>query len=157
MLNDLRRIIGFYKSTHPHFLSVEYKFYRKWKHVIKLAISLNKKYVPCEIFRKEYKKQKDFVVIALKWNGKNVRRRTSGYVKQFINNKNIDCIYCGTKLTNDNATSDHIIPISKGGNNTQINLAICCTDCNSERGNTDFKSFIRYKNPKFYSIKDIFI
>ena len=40
---------------------------------------------------------------------------------------------------------DHIIPISDGGNNCQVNLVVCCKDCNNERGNMDFKTYISIK------------
>lgn len=110
---------------------------------------MNKNYKSCEIFRKKYKTMENFVVIGLKYSGKNVKRRTSGFAKEFIEeNKDSNCIYCGVKLTKENATADHIVPISKGGNNTQINLIVCCKDCNSERGNLDFNTFIGLKNLK---------
>ena len=110
---------------------------------------MNKNYKSCEIFRKKYKTMENFVVIGLRYNGKNVKRRTSGFAKEFLEeNKNCECIYCGTKLTKENATADHIVPISKGGNNTQVNLIVCCKDCNSERGNLSFKTFMGLKNSK---------
>lgn len=157
-MNDLKILTYLYKSKHDHFLSVDFKFYKKWKWIIKFLIILNHNYVSCEIFRKEYKYKKDFVVIGLKWGGKNVKRRTSGFAKDFIlNNKNTICIYCENKLTIHNATSDHIIPISKRGNNCQINMVVCCKSCNNERGNLDFKEYLKVKNPKYKKIKYPFI
>ena len=147
-----------YKSKHEHFLSVDFDSYRRWKWFIKLSVLLNKKYIPCEIFRKEHKYRKNFVVVGLRWNGKNVKRRTSGYAKEFIQNKkDPKCIYCEKILTDQNATSDHIIPISKGGNNTQINLIVCCQPCNNERGDVDFNDYLKKKNPKYKKIKYPFI
>jgi hypothetical protein len=135
-----------YKARHPHFISVNKKVYFKHKLLIKFCISLNKNYKRCEIFRKKYKNMSDIVVIGLKYNGKNVKRRTSGYAKDFIeNNKSAKCIYCGIELTNENATADHIIPISEGGNNCQVNLIVCCKNCNIERGNVAFKKFLYSK------------
>lgn len=100
----------------------------------------------------------DFVVVGLKYNGKNVKRRTSGYAKEFISeNRNSTCIYCDSKLTNSNATTDHIIPISEGGNNCQVNLIVCCKDCNNERGNMEFVSYLKIKKPVFKNTKRIFI
>lgn len=98
----------------------------------------------------------DFVVIGLKYNGKNVKRRTSGFAKEFLDeNIGADCIYCGTKLNQENATADHIIPISEGGNNCQVNLVVCCKGCNNERGNMDFKTYMAIK--RRYKTKQIFI
>lgn len=46
------------------------------------------------------------------------------------------CEYCGQDLLASfnecfNAQSDHIVPKSKGGADTEWNLAACCTTCNS--------------------------
>ncbi len=42
------------------------------------------------------------------------------------------CTYCGSKR---NLTIDHIIPKSKGGENTWLNLVTCCSSCNRLKGN----------------------
>jgi len=144
------------KAKHEHFLSVDYKSYKNWKYLIKLAILLNKNYKSCEIFRKKFKSIKNLVVVGLKYSGKNVKRRTSGYAKDFIDkHKDATCLYCGVELNYDNATADHIIPISNGGNNTQVNLIVCCNDCNTERGNTEFRKYLSTKNKKYKDIKFI--
>ncbi len=136
-------------SEHSHFLSVDKKFYKRWKWLVILAVKMNKNYKSVEIFRKKFKVLEDFVVVGLKYSGKNVRRRTSGFAKEFVEqNNNARCIYCDNKLTTENATADHIIPISEGGNNAQVNLVVCCKDCNNERGNLDFKYYMSKKNSK---------
>ena len=146
----LIKILKFiYKAEHPHFLSVDKETYNKWKWFIRASVSLNKNYKSCEIFRKKYKVMEDFVVIGLKYNGKNVKRRTSGFAKDFLDeNIGANCIYCDTQLDKENATADHIIPISDGGNNCQVNLVVCCKDCNTERGDLDFKYYLSKKNIK---------
>jgi len=143
----LIKILKFiYRAKHPHFLSVDKETYFKWKIPIRITMNLNKNYKSCEIFRKKYKVMEDFVVIGLKYNGKNVKRRTSGFAKEFLDeNVGANCIYCDTELDKENATADHIIPISDGGNNCQVNLVVCCKDCNNERGNMDFKTYISIK------------
>ena len=157
-MNDLQKLLYLFKSKNDHFLLVDFKFYKKWKLVINLIVSLNKDYISCEIFRKRYKFRKNVVVVGLKWNGKNVKRRTSGYAKENIEGiKNPKCIYCEKKLNNNNATSDHIIPISDGGNNCQVNLVVVCIECNSERGSMKFIDYLKLKNEKYGSVKEIFI
>jgi 5-methylcytosine-specific restriction endonuclease McrA len=153
----IKLLIQIYKSEHAHFLSVDIETYNKWKWIIKIVTKLNKNYKDCEIYRKKFKMFENFVVIGLKYNGKNVKRRTSGIAKEFVqNHENCICPYCETKLTMDNATSDHIIPISEGGNNCQVNLIVCCRDCNSERGNRKFSEYFKYKNPKYNKNNPIF-
>lgn len=155
-------LIGLIKSIllskHPHFISVDSKIYNKWKFFINLSVKLNKNYKSVEIFRKKFKLAEDFVVVGLKFGGKNVRRRTVGFAKGFLDqNGLVRCLYCDRELNSQNATADHIIPISKGGNNTKVNLVVVCEDCNSQRGNLEFRKFLRLKNPKYHNIKEIYI
>lgn len=157
-MKDLKILKSLYNSKHEHFLSVEFDFYKRWKYLIKIILFFNKNYVRCEIFRRKYKYKRNFVVVGLKWGGKNVKRRTSGYAKEFIEHKdNPKCIYCENLLTNENATSDHIIPISKRGNNCQVNLMVCCKNCNNERGDMEFNEYLKSKNPKYKKVKYPFI
>ena len=143
-------------AKHEHFLSVDSSSYKKWKYLIKFTIYFNKNYKSCEIFRKKFKSIKNLVVVGLKYSGKNVKRRTSGYAKEFIDkHQDATCLYCDVKLDYDNATADHIVPISNGGNNTQVNLIVCCNDCNAERGNMEFKKFLPLKNKNYRNIKFI--
>jgi 5-methylcytosine-specific restriction endonuclease McrA len=152
----IKKLSKIYKERNSHFLSVDFNTYKKWKWLIKIIILLNKNYKSCEIYRSKFKSLENFIVIGLKFNGKNVKRRTSGWAKTFIKrHRNIKCIYCETELNDENVTADHIVPVSKGGNNTQINLVACCKDCNLERGNSDFNTYIKVKNKKYKNIKYI--
>ncbi len=147
LINTLKFLVT---AKNQHFLSVDGNFYKKWKHFIRISLLLNPNYKSCEIYRKKYKNLKSFVVVGLKFSGKNVKRRTSGWAKEILKkNRSIKCIYCEVPLTNENATADHIVPISNGGNNCQVNLVICCENCNIERGNIEFNSFLVMKNLKY--------
>lgn len=148
-MNIIKVLKFILSSEHSHFISVDKNVYEKWKYPIILAVKLNKNYKSVEIFRKKFKVLEDFVVIGLKYNGKNVKRRTAGFAKEFIEqNGDARCLYCDEKLTFENATADHIVPISEGGNNCQVNLVVCCKDCNNERGNLDFRYYMSIKNSK---------
>lgn len=154
----ISKFLFIYKAKTPHFLYAKFNTYRKWKWLLKLAVSLNKRYTPCEVYRQEYKHLKEFVVIGLKWNGKQVKRRTSGFAKYHLKKKSgLKCIYCDRILTDENATSDHIIPISKRGNNSQVNLVISCRDCNSDRGNLEFYNYLRKRNTKLTYKEYLFV
>lgn len=43
------------------------------------------------------------------------------------------CAYCGKLLSTYTATIDHIVPLSRGGDNEPSNLCWCCKNCNSEK------------------------
>lgn len=43
------------------------------------------------------------------------------------------CQYCSRKLSNSTGTRDHIIPKSKGGKNSWVNLVACCTECQAKK------------------------
>ena len=45
------------------------------------------------------------------------------------------CQYCGIDLTDKDATVDHIVPRSKGGGSTWVNMVASCRDCNLSKGN----------------------
>ncbi len=46
---------------------------------------------------------------------------------------NHQCAYCGKK--GGNLTIDHVIPKSKGGNDSWENLITACVKCNNHKGN----------------------
>jgi 5-methylcytosine-specific restriction endonuclease McrA len=51
--------------------------------------------------------------------------------KRNIIDRDGECQYCGSK---HRLTIDHVIPTSKGGENTWTNLVACCWDCNNKKG-----------------------
>lgn len=54
-----------------------------------------------------------------------------------------DCTYCRMLLTDETATIDHIIPVSKGGENVDSNAALACESCNQWKGNDSLADFRR--------------
>jgi 5-methylcytosine-specific restriction endonuclease McrA len=49
------------------------------------------------------------------------------------------CIYCGS---HDDLTIDHVIPRSKGGENTWENLVACCGSCNVKKCSKNVDEFL---------------
>jgi len=158
MIRDIYKLMELHKSKCSNFLYVDFNFYKKWALIIHIIVFFNKNYINCKIFKLEHKNLNNIAVVGLKTRGKNVRRRTNGYAKKFISERDdCTCIYCNIKLTDENATTDHIIPISKKGNNSQVNLIVCCNDCNGDRGTTKFEKYLKNKNKKYKRIRYIFV
>jgi hypothetical protein len=51
--------------------------------------------------------------------------------KSAIYKRDKKCMYCGSTK---HLTIDHIIPKSKGGGDTWINLVVACSTCNTKKG-----------------------
>ena len=45
------------------------------------------------------------------------------------------CLYCGTGVTNNSGTLDHVVPISRGGRTNWENIVTACSPCNMRKGN----------------------
>lgn len=54
----------------------------------------------------------------------------------------VQCHYCGCWIFPTNATLDHVVPRSRGGNNSLSNLLLCCRSCNQSKGSTPYKDFV---------------
>ncbi len=48
---------------------------------------------------------------------------------------NYKCCYCGHKFPATNLNLDHIIPRSRGGKTSWLNIVTACTKCNLRKGN----------------------
>ena len=74
-----------------------------------------------------------------KKHSKNIKDIT---VKQKILDKtNGSCAYCGTDLSLESMTVDHIIPISKEGSNDLDNLFPACSTCNHLKDSMTLEEF----------------
>lgn len=59
------------------------------------------------------------------------------------------CFYCTAKLSNTKSTTDHVIPISKGGTNEQSNMVVACKPCNNAKGDRTGAEFLSYLQADF--------
>ncbi len=62
-------------------------------------------------------------------------RKSLPDIKQQMWEKSPNCHYCGTSLSVEQATIDHVIPVSKGGRNSPANLVVACLSCNHWKAN----------------------
>jgi hypothetical protein len=56
------------------------------------------------------------------------------------------CQFCGTKLSPELLTIDHLIPISLGGHDEMTNYISCCSTCNQSKANTPLSDFAKTIN-----------
>lgn len=56
----------------------------------------------------------------------------SGSIREWVKEreKTDECIYCGSK---DDLSTDHLIPVSRGGPNIGDNAVVACKSCNSSK------------------------
>jgi 5-methylcytosine-specific restriction endonuclease McrA len=78
-------------------------------------------------------------VLMLKYYVKLPFKKAAPNRKNILKRDNYSCQYCGIDLCDKTATIDHIIPRSKGGSNTWVNLVAACKDCNLFKGNRTLK------------------
>ena len=63
------------------------------------------------------------------------------------------CQYCNAQVTNNSATMDHVIPLSKGGKTRWDNIVTACGTCNGRKGNdTRMKPFYKPYQPGYYEL-----
>lgn len=63
------------------------------------------------------------------------------------------CSYCGKEITQKESTIDHVIPRSKGGENSWENICLACKSCNCKKDNrtpkeAGMKLLVTPYNPK---------
>lgn len=45
------------------------------------------------------------------------------------------CLYCGNEFQEKDLSRDHVVPVSKGGEDTWTNVVTACKRCNARKGN----------------------
>lgn len=67
----------------------------------------------------------------------------NGRIKRHLMRKHMNtCVYCKCKVTEETATIDHVMPLSKGGTHTLDNLWILEAKINSAKGTMSVAEFI---------------
>lgn len=55
--------------------------------------------------------------------------------QQMLKKSNFKCACCGTKLTTETISCEHVLPLSRGGTNDIINMVALCKICNIKKRN----------------------
>lgn len=64
-----------------------------------------------------------------------VRRVVDITKKNILIRDDFKCAYCGKHITGANGTIDHIMPKSRGGKHTWLNVIASCKPCNNKKDN----------------------
>lgn len=89
-------------------------------------------------FWRENKSVGVVVVLALKSNKKTSSKINKRIVERAFENKDSSCIFTGNLLSREESSAEHIVPLSRGGNNSVWNLCVSHQELNNDRGNEDF-------------------
>lgn len=65
-----------------------------------------------------------------------VKRKSYKAIKLKMLRKRTTCHWCQCQLTEETATVDHVIPLSRGGLDNANNRVLACEPCNNGRGNS---------------------
>lgn len=57
----------------------------------------------------------------------------------------IGCCFCKKRISFEEATLEHILPLALGGSWKLDNLALSCKSCNWDRGVADFAEYRKWK------------
>lgn len=73
-------------------------------------------------------------------------RRKQIIRRDVIRRDGLNCCFCNKQLSNESATLEHIVPVSRKGSFNRTNLTISCQECNSDRGDQNFFDYIKNFN-----------
>lgn len=77
-------------------------------------------------------------------NRKRIRNRTWAY-EALLARDGPTCHYCEVVLEGRGSremTIDHVVPRSKGGNDSLDNLVLACASCNTRKGSLSYEEFV---------------
>ena len=67
------------------------------------------------------------------------------FYKKLIERDGTKCFYTGKEMTQEEASIEHLIPLSKGGKNNLDNLVLCLKEENAKMANLPLVDKINYK------------
>lgn len=86
-----------------------------------------------------------------------IRRTVDLTKKNILIRDGYQCAYCGKHLTQSNGTVDHVMPRSRGGKHTWMNVVSACKPCNNKKdrytpSEAGMKLLFQPRVPKFREI-----
>lgn len=69
------------------------------------------------------------------------RKLTKAERREVYDKMNGHCTYCGSELTMENMTADHIVPLANGGGDTIDNMMPACRSCNHYKSTMTLERF----------------
>ena len=78
------------------------------------------------------------------------------YLNKIINAQDYKCFYCENDLHNYKAI-EHLIPLSRGGDNYKNNLVYSCKSCNSKKRNKTLKEYAIKNNMQHLILKQEYL
>lgn len=119
-------------------LNASYEFLAIEEHWIDaLGLVLSGKAVPLEEYPDIVRGQRCTfrlpAVVLMRYQVKTLRRRQVFNVptrKSVFIRDGFECQYCGSKVSMTTGTRDHVIPRSRGGPDTMLNVVTACRSCN---------------------------
>lgn len=76
--------------------------------------------VPAVIMMKEYIRKSNQVRFS----------KTNLYLRDMYT-----CLYCNQQFSKTHLTMDHVVPVSRGGKTSWVNVVSACRECNTKKGN----------------------
>lgn len=55
------------------------------------------------------------------------------------------CFFCGEFIEREFRTIDHLISLAKGGDDSEDNMVVSCSQCNTEKADLDINEYIKLK------------
>lgn len=69
------------------------------------------------------------------------RKLTKAERREVYDKMNGHCAYCGSELTMENMTADHVVPLANGGDDIIDNMMPACRSCNHYKSTMTLERF----------------
>jgi 5-methylcytosine-specific restriction endonuclease McrA len=117
--------LGSARAVHPH----DYSLYDFERWLVLSQDGLGGRYIHTTRFRVRVPE----VILLGVFNGF-IHHEAKFSRHSIFDRDNNTCMYCGKHMPKSQLTIDHVVPQSRGGNDTWENLVLACLTCNVRKG-----------------------